>query len=118
MIIIIHNDDDDNNDDYSDVVVYVVIMVLAVVLAVMMMVVAAMILRVMNLNRYLKLCSFQKHPHIQLTANQSRNASLVLMFGNLLLAAPCLYLFENTQRGVCRISPENLKTDLVKGYYW
>ena len=64
--------------------------------------------------RYFKLCSSQRY---SLSARQSRNTSLVLMCLNLVLAAPCLLLFQNNHRGVCQIGQVTLRSVLVKAYY-
>ena len=60
------------------------------------------------------MCSSQR---FSLTPRQSRNASLVLIAVNFVLASPSLYLFENNHRGVCLVGQETMRSLFVKVYY-
>ncbi|RUS75166.1 hypothetical protein EGW08_017074 [Elysia chlorotica] len=79
--------------------------------------VSIFIFALIAIDRYLKLCSASGYSRYSLSPRHSRNAILVLVALTLVMAAPCLFLFENTGRGVCLMTPQTLHRPLVKAYY-
>ncbi|XP_059144876.1 uncharacterized protein LOC131932015 [Physella acuta] len=66
------------------------------------------------IDRYFKLCNISQET---ITPQKSRNITLVLTLVNVLTAAPCLYLFDNLDRGVCQVKTEMVNNPFVKAYY-
>ncbi|KAK3787073.1 hypothetical protein RRG08_031548 [Elysia crispata] len=76
--------------------------------------VSIFIFALIAIDRYVKLCcNFSWN----ISPTRARNISIIMILVNSLLAAPCLYIFENLSRGVCTVKSHLLQTMLVKGYY-
>ncbi|GFS15963.1 hypothetical protein ElyMa_006783300 [Elysia marginata] len=66
------------------------------------------------IDRYIKLCHTFRW---NISPTRARNISIMIVVVNSLIAAPCLFIFENLTRGVCNVKAALTQNVFVKGYY-
>ncbi|RUS76777.1 hypothetical protein EGW08_015454 [Elysia chlorotica] len=76
--------------------------------------VSIFIFALVAIDRYIKLCHTFKW---NISPKRARLLCLIIVVTNSVLAAPCLYIFENLTRGVCQVKVPLQQNVLVKGYY-